>query len=93
MTANEQDGGSISRSSTSDTDVHGKAAILLVESLIHSLIDRSVIGIDDAIDLVTVAMDSRTEIAADAGDSDHALDRSLSLLASIRSSLSIDRMK
>ncbi|WP_159043499.1 hypothetical protein [Sphingomonas sp. STIS6.2] len=71
-------------------DAHGQAAMLLVESLIHSLIDRSVLNVTQAIDVVTVAMDVKAEIAAGLGDSDDTRDTSLALLSSIRMSLNTD---
>ncbi|WP_025294123.1 hypothetical protein [Sphingomonas sanxanigenens] len=50
-------------------DPHGEGAILLVESLIHGLIARSVISANDALEIVTVAMDVCTDIAGEAEDS------------------------
>ncbi|RYF20863.1 MAG: hypothetical protein EOO77_07180, partial [Oxalobacteraceae bacterium] len=49
-------------------DAHGQAAMLLVESLIHGMIARSVIQVADAIDVVTAAIDVKMEIEADLGD-------------------------
>lgn len=69
---------------------HGQAALLLVESLIHILIARSVIGREDAIELVTVAIDVTTEISVDRGDSDETFERSIAPLSAIRQSLCID---
>lgn len=71
-------------------DAHGQAAMLLVESLIHGLIAQSVIRVEDAIDVVTVAMDVKREIAADLGDSKDTMDKSLGLLSAIHGSLSND---
>lgn len=71
-------------------DAHGQAAMLLVESLIHGLIAQSVIRVEDAIDVVTVAIDVKKEIAADLGDSEDTMDKSLGLLSAIRGSLSND---
>jgi hypothetical protein len=68
-------------------DAHGQAAMLLVESLIHSLVARAVITVGDAIEIVTVAMDAKVEIAVDAGAVDDSRDRSLALLSSVRASL------
>lgn len=71
-------------------DAHGQAAILLVESLIHGLIARSVITVEDAIEVVTVAIDVKMEIGADFGDCRDSTDKSFALLAAIRESFSID---
>lgn len=71
-------------------DAHGQAAMLLVESLIHNLIERSVLNVAQAIEIVSIAMDVKTEVAADLGDDDDSRDRSLALLSSIRGSLRTD---
>jgi hypothetical protein len=71
-------------------DAHGQAAMLLVESLIHALIARSVISVGEAIEIVDVAADVKREIAADLGDSPATMSKSLSLLASISASLKQD---
>jgi hypothetical protein len=70
-------------------DAHGEAAMLLVESLIHGLVARSVLSLDEAIALVAVAIDARVEIVADRGEHE-AQDRALALLSAIRASLAID---
>lgn len=70
-------------------DAHGQAAMLLVESLIHNLIERSVLNVAQAIEIVSIAMDVKTEIAADLDDDD-SRDRSLALLSSIHGSLRTD---
>lgn len=75
-----------------EPDAHGQAALLLVESLLHTLVARSIVTLADATDVVTGAIDARIEITADRGDSDgdDATDRALSLLSAIRSSLTAD---
>jgi hypothetical protein len=73
-----------------DPDPYGQAALLLVESLLHGLVARSAISLVDAIEIVTVALDVKDEIAADLGDSPETKDKSLELLAAIRTSLSND---
>lgn len=71
-------------------DPHGQAAMILVESLIHGLISRSVIQVADAIDVVTMAIDVKMEIAADLGVNQDTVDRSIGLLSAIRESLGVD---
>jgi len=72
-------------------DAHGHAAMLLVESLLHGLVARSLISIDDAIEIVEIAFDVKEEIAFELGDSVATMHKSLMLLKSIHSSLLIDR--
>jgi hypothetical protein len=64
--------------------------MLLVESLIHGLVDRRVISIADAVAIVDVAADVKAEIAAELGGSPETLDRSLTMLAAISDSLKLD---
>jgi len=69
-----------------ERDAHGEAAMLLVESLIHGLIDQSVISVSEAIEIVDAAADVQAEIVIDRGDPP-ALSSSLTMLNSICSSL------
>ncbi|MDO6414178.1 hypothetical protein Q4F19_07275 [Sphingomonas sp. BIUV-7] len=70
-------------------DPHGEAAILLVESLIHSLIARRVLSFAEAIEIVDIAGDAKREIAADVGESAAEI-QTLTILDAIRATLSID---
>ena len=71
-------------------DAHGHAAMLLVESLIHGLIARNVIAVTDAVEIVDIAVEVKTDIAGDLGDSPANLRKSLGLLQAISTSLSRD---
>lgn len=71
-------------------DAHGQAAVLLVESLIHGLVARSVISVRDAVEIVDVATEVKQEIAAELGDSPATMKKSLAILGGIRGSLSND---
>ncbi len=71
-------------------DAHGQAAMLLVESLIHGLIARSVLSVAEAVEIVDVAAEVKREIAADLGDSPATMRKSLSLLRAISASLKLD---
>lgn len=84
------DGSIRTKASMREPDAYGQAAMLLVESLIHGLIARSVITVADAVEIVDVAAEVTDEIADDLGDSPGASRRSLSLLRSISDSLKFD---
>lgn len=71
-------------------DAMGQASLLLVESLIHGLIARSVITVTDAVEAVEVATEVTQELVDERSDDQAAMGRSLRLLASIRASLSHD---
>ena len=73
-----------------EPDAHGQAAMLLVESLIHGLIARSLISTEEAVEIVTMAAEVKAEVAAELGDSPGTLARSLALLESISRSLKGD---
>lgn len=73
-----------------EPDAHGQAAMLLVESLIHGLVDRQVLSVADAVEIVEAAADVKAEIASDMGDSPETMRRSLTMLAAISESLRLD---
>lgn len=73
-----------------EPDAHGQAAMLLAESLIFGLIERSLISVADAIDIVEAAAEVKADIAADIGESPETAKRSLSLLAALSDSLRVD---
>lgn len=73
-----------------EPDAHGQAAMLLVESLIHGLVERSVISVPDAIGIVAAAAEVKLDIAADLGDSPETACRSLDMLMAIGESLRLD---
>lgn len=67
-------------------DAHGQTAMLLVESLIHGLIARSLISVADAVEIVETAREVQIDAGTEA-DSLAATRRSISLLQAISSSL------
>ena len=71
-------------------DAHGQAAMLLVESLIHGLIARSVLTVEDAFEIVGIAAEVKEEVAAEMGDSPATMERSLTILGAISASLKND---
>lgn len=70
-------------------DANGQAAILLVESLVHGLIARSLITVDDAIDMIEDAVDVSEDFAREPR-THPAEPTSFTVLNAIRNSLSID---
>lgn len=71
-------------------DAHGQAAILLVESLIHGLVARSLLSVAEAIEIVDIAADVKLEIGIDDGEPDPTVAKSKSILEAISVSLSFD---
>ena len=71
-------------------DPHGRAALLLVESLLHALIERSALKVEDALDIITVAIDANEELAADRGACEYPKDQTTVVLSAILHSLSHD---
>lgn len=74
-----------------EQDAYGHAALLLVESVLHGLIEQSVFSVEKAVDLVDTAASVKSEIAAEKGDLSPMVQRSLSLLEDISTSLQSDR--
>lgn len=66
---------------------HGQAALILVESLIHQLIEKSILTPGDAIDIVGSAIDVQTDIVADEEARSAEMAQAHLLLSSILRSL------
>ena len=71
-------------------DGQAKAAILLVESLIHGLIERNLISVSDALNIIETAAAADAEINADNGPHPARLRDATTVLGSISSSLQCD---
>ncbi len=71
-------------------DPHGHAALLLVESLIHGLLERSIISTGDAIEIVETADSVQVDVAEAADGHGAPMWRSHALLSSIAESLKRD---
>jgi hypothetical protein len=71
-------------------DPHGHAALLLVESLIHGLLARSMISVADAIEIVETADSVQVEVAEAADGLGAPMWRSHALLKAIADSLKLD---
>jgi len=70
-----------------EQDAYGHAALLLVESVLHGLIEQSVFSVEKAVDLIDTAASVKSEIAAESGHSSPMVQRSLNLLGEISTSL------
>jgi len=71
-------------------DPHGQAALLLVESLIHGLLSRSVISVTEAVEIVETAVEISAEIFAEQAIPHVPAEQSLALLEAISASLQND---
>lgn len=71
-------------------DPHGQAALILVESLIHGLVERSVLTTTDAIDVIEAATDVQADVAEAADGAGAKMWQSHSLLAMMAKSLEHD---
>jgi hypothetical protein len=73
-----------------DQGAHGEAALLLVESLVHGLIYRSVISVAEAFEIINTAADVKREAIAETDNSNSGRDKTLLLLEAIGFSLQRD---
>lgn len=71
-------------------DPHGAAALTLVESLLHFLIERSVLAHADALEVVQIATGVQIEISAERGDDLGVCAEAVRLLCAIGASLETD---
>lgn len=72
----------------SPLSAHGHAALLLVESLIHGLVDRSLISVVEAIEIVEVATEVSQDSMASVGAIPHT--QCAEMLTAISDSLRVD---
>jgi hypothetical protein len=75
----------------SEPDAHGQAALLLTESLIHTLVENSAITNVQAIDLIRIAAEVKVEVATAAHESMGRMQESLALLSKMASSFESDQ--
>ena len=73
-----------------ESDTHGRAALLLVESLIHGLIARSVLSVAEGVEVMEVALDTQIAISDDADAPSASMRKVAALLSSLLHSLSMD---
>jgi len=90
MTTDFSNDNNVFDSNASQPDAHGQAAMLLIESLIHGLIERKVISISDAVEIVDTAREVKIQTGPELGDSSLTLQKSIWLLDAISASLSRD---
>lgn len=73
-----------------EPDAHGEAALLFAESILHMLVERSVLTVADAVAVVQTAAEVKAELAIDAGESQERMQASLDLLFRISDSFAVD---
>ena len=72
------------------SEAHGHAALLLVESLIHGLCEKSTLTTDEAVEIVERAVNVQADQAEAADGAGAPMWQSHALLSSIATSLKID---
>lgn len=75
-----------------EPDAHGQAALLLIESLIHSLVDKAMLTNAEAIVVIETAQDVKVEVATSDGESVRRIQESLDLLSKMAASFEADRL-
>jgi hypothetical protein len=75
---------------TAEPDAHGQAALMLAESILHTLVEIRTITTAEALMVVQSAQEIKTEVARLAGESDSRMRESLELLGRIAISLEAD---
>ena len=73
-----------------EPDAHGQAALLLAESILHTLIETKVLTHAQAASAIQSACEIKQEIAEETREPASTMQRSLALLGGIERSLAID---
>lgn len=68
----------------SDADPQGQAALTLVESLLHILVEKNVLTLGDVLDALETAADVKLEIALEGRERYAIADESIRFLKAIR---------
>ena len=76
-----------------DPDAHGQAALLLVESLLHGLLAKGILTIDDALAVTTAASEVKEDVADAETEAADTAQLSLMLLDRISASLESDQLR
>ena len=84
MTTSRYDG---PYSGANEPDAHGQAALMLVESLIHALVDKTTFNAGEALTIVATAIELKAELAMEYEESAAKLQKSLDLLEKISASI------
>ncbi len=71
-------------------DAHGQAALILVESLMHGLMEQCVLNVGDSVEVVESAIEVQAAIAEAADGASENMWRSHALLSTIATSMRRD---
>lgn len=71
-------------------DAQGQAALVLVESLLHGLMEQSVLSLRQTVEIIDAAIEVQTDVADAADGSAEAMWRSHSILSAMAASLKRD---
>ena len=74
-----------------EPDAHGQAALLLIESLIHMLVDKATLTNIDAVEVIQVAQEVKVQVATLDGESARRIQESLALLNRISATFDVDK--
>lgn len=91
MNSGDNDPNRVRAASRPDPDAHGQASLLIVESLLHGMIEKRLLTVEEAVEIMTSACEVKEEIASQSIESDDAAEHSLNLIARITASLKIDQ--
>lgn len=73
-----------------EPDAHGQAALLFTEGLLHMLVERSVLTVADAVEVLQTAAEVKIQVATHAGESKERMQASMDLLFRISDSFAVD---
>lgn len=76
--------------SPDEPDAHGQAALVLVESMLHALVEKATLTPHEALEVIQSAQEIKTEVATLSGESESRMQESLELLKRIELSFERD---
>ncbi|MDD1449866.1 hypothetical protein NHF48_001200 [Sphingomonas sp. H160509] len=91
MKSGDNDPNRLRAATRPDPDAHGQASLLLVESLLHGMLEKGLLSVDEALGIVTTACEVKEEIASQEIESEDTARYSLHLIGRITASLKFDQ--
>lgn len=74
-----------------EPDAHGQAALLLTESLVHSLLGKASLTNAEAIEVIETAQDVMSEVGTSSGESARRIQEALHLLSRMAARFKTDQ--
>ncbi len=91
MKSGDNDPNRVRAAARPDPDAHGQASLLLVESLLHGMLEKGLLTVDEAVGIATAGCEVKEEVASQDIESEDTAQLTLHLIARITASPKLDQ--